>query len=132
MLSYSDNPRRTHGGPLCFLQGRRKLDEMRVRSDTRCRKRLSESFHDRPDKLIMALRTFKPARRKAPLMPIRPAPRLFHCPKCNWNGLFSPNSDCLIQTPWCECPRCAHAPLEHQPAGIFDAASAQIGLIDRR
>lgn len=51
-------------------------------------------------------------------MMIKPKPRIFKCPACDWEIGVAPLSDCLM--PWeffHQCPECATEPLMIMPLG---------------
>lgn len=60
-------------------------------------------------------------------MPIRPQPRYYHCPACNWSKIVAPKSDVLGPGDFFDiCPACGHAPLHSKAAGALQTLTAQV------
>ena len=58
-------------------------------------------------------------------MPVRPAPRHYHCPACGWRKTVAPRSDALLPGDFYgACPECRHTPLDSSAASTLEGVLA--------
>ncbi len=66
-------------------------------------------------------------------MPIKPTPKTYSCPSCNWSKLYAPASDALFVKPPTECPRCGVTDLLVENATQVDfIADRLLNIVFRR